>query len=138
MLPEEFIDLHWNQHPVAPALNPSSTKRRKIVVHGHCHQKALTGMEHTKSVLERCAPSCHVEILDSGCCGMAGAFGYMRTHYDMSVQMSELALSPAVRDLPANSIVAAPGTSCRHQIRDTTGRHALHPMEIIADAIGES
>ena len=76
-----------------------------------------------------------VEIIPSGCCGMAGSFGYEAEHFDLSMQIGELVLFPAVRSAPAETLIAAGGTSCRHQIKDGTGRHALHPVEILRHAL---
>ena len=76
-----------------------------------------------------------VETIPSGCCGMAGSFGYEKEHYDLSMQIGELVLFPAVRKQSAEVLVAAPGTSCRHQILDGTGRKALHPVDILFEAL---
>ncbi len=76
-----------------------------------------------------------VQVIPSGCCGMAGSFGYEAEHFAISQQIGELVLFPAVRGTPADTLVAAPGTSCRHQIKDGTGRIALHPAEILAAAL---
>jgi Fe-S oxidoreductase len=76
-----------------------------------------------------------VEVIPSGCCGMAGSFGYEKEHWTVSQQIGELVLFPAVRSAPSETILAAPGTSCRHQIKDATGRIALHPAEILFDAL---
>ena len=76
-----------------------------------------------------------VEVIPSGCCGMAGSFGYEREHYELSMKIGELVLFPAVRHAKDDTIIAAPGTSCRHQIKDGTGRVALHPIEILYDAL---
>ena len=73
-------------------------------------------------------------MIPSGCCGMAGSFGYEKEHYEMSMAVGELVLFPAVRSL-RNEIIAAPGTSCRHQIKDGTGKQAFHPIEILHDAL---
>jgi Fe-S oxidoreductase len=103
---------------------------RQIRLHGHCHQKALGSLEPTVRVLS--LPRGHtVETIPSGCCGMAGSFGYEQEHFDVSMQIGELVLFPAVRAAAADTLVAAPGTSCRHQIKDGTGRTALHPVEIL-------
>jgi len=75
-------------------------------------------------------PGLDVDVLDAGCCGMAGAFGYESDHYDLSVSIAKMALLPAIEKEPA-AIIAATGTSCRHQIRDLTGREALHPIELL-------
>lgn len=109
-------------------------EKRKIVLHGHCMQKATVGAEATRKAL--CIPSGFtVEVIPSGCCGMAGSFGYEDKHYDVSMQIGELVLFPAVRAADEQTIVAAPGTSCRHQIHDGTGRSARHPIVILRDAL---
>ena len=111
--------------------------RRTVVLHGHCHQKALASLEPTVAALS--LPRHYsVEVIPSGCCGMAGSFGYEREHFDLSLQIGELVLFPAVRGTPADALIAAPGTSCRHQIKDGTGRTALHPVEILFDALAVS
>jgi Fe-S oxidoreductase len=107
---------------------------RHIKLHGHCHQKALSSITHTVRILE--IPSNHtVSLIPSGCCGMAGSFGYETEHHTLSQQIGELVLFPAVRSTPHETLIAAPGTSCRHQILDATGRHALHPVEILHTAL---
>jgi Fe-S oxidoreductase len=107
---------------------------RRVLVHGHCHQKALASVECTVTALSL-PRNYAVEVIPSGCCGMAGSFGYEREHYDVSMQIGELVLFPAVRAAAADAILAAPGTSCRHQIADGTGRRALHPAEILHAAL---
>jgi FAD/FMN-containing dehydrogenase/Fe-S oxidoreductase len=102
--------------------------------HGHCHQKALVGVKGSADAL-KLVPGLSVTVLDAGCCGMAGAFGYERQHYDVSVAVANLALVPAVKADPAATVVAT-GTSCRHQVRDLTGRPALHPLEVLAGSTG--
>jgi FAD/FMN-containing dehydrogenase/Fe-S oxidoreductase len=101
----------------------------RCVLHGHCHQKALQGAGGSAAAL-RLVPGLDVTVLDTGCCGMAGSFGYEAGHFDVSAKIAELDLLPALRAVP-EAEVAAPGTSCRHQIRDLAGRRALHPLEII-------
>jgi FAD/FMN-containing dehydrogenase/Fe-S oxidoreductase len=101
-----------------------------VLLHGHCHQKALVGTGPTERALAL-APGTEVEVVDSGCCGMAGLFGYEKGHYDVSMKMGDRRLFPAVRK-NGGRVVVAPGTSCREQIRDGTGRHALHPAEYLA------
>jgi FAD/FMN-containing dehydrogenase/Fe-S oxidoreductase len=108
---------------------------RKVLFHGHCHQKAIFGVSSTLSFLRR-IPNCEVEEVDSGCCGMAGSFGYEAEHYDLSIQLTEMTLAPAVRTARDETIICSPGTSCRDQIEHTTGRRALHPIEVFAGAIG--
>lgn len=78
-----------------------------------------------------------VQLIPSGCCGMAGSFGYEKEHYELSMKIGELVLFPTVRQQPEEVIIAAPGTSCRHQIHDGTHRKALHPIEIMYDALKE-
>ncbi|WAC10223.1 FAD-binding and (Fe-S)-binding domain-containing protein [Dyadobacter pollutisoli] len=110
-------------------------EKRLIKLHGHCQQKAISSMVPTKKMLS--LPENYiVQLIPSGCCGMAGSFGYEKEHYDISMQIGELVLFPAVRQQPEEVIIAAPGTSCRHQIHDGTGRKALHPAEILWDALG--
>jgi FAD/FMN-containing dehydrogenase/Fe-S oxidoreductase len=105
-----------------------------VLVHGHCHQKALVGTGGTAAAL-RLVPGLAVNVLDTGCCGMAGSFGFEKEHYDLSVRVAELSLLPALRADPGATVVA-PGTSCRHQIKDLDGRRALHPLEVIAGQLG--
>src|SRR5262249_30979438 len=95
----------------------------RVLFHGHCHQKALVGVSGTVNAL-KLVPGLDVQVLDAGCCGMAGAFGYEKEHYVISVAIANLALAPALAAAPEAMIVAN-GTSCRHQIRDLTGRLAL-------------
>lgn len=111
-----------------------SKEKRLIKLHGHCQQKAIASMVPTKKMLSL-PENYTVQLIPSGCCGMAGSFGYEVEHYDLSMQIGELVLFPAVRQQPDEVIIAAPGTSCRHQIHDGTGRKALHPAEILFDAL---
>jgi Fe-S oxidoreductase len=104
------------------------------VVHGHCHQKALVGMAPTTEVLSR-VEGLEFQVLDSGCCGMAGSFGYEEGHYEVSQACGERVLFPAVRAAGDDTLVVAPGFSCRHQIADfCAGRGTLHPAELLAMA----
>ncbi|EMI46474.1 FAD-binding and (Fe-S)-binding domain-containing protein [Rhodopirellula sp. SWK7] len=105
-----------------------------ILVHGHCHQKALASMSPTIRILQLPA-NYTASLIRSGCCGMAGSFGYEREHYDVSMKIGELVLLPAVRAAEEDTILAVAGTSCRHQILDGTGKHAKHPAEILRDAL---
>lgn len=119
-------------------ITPQQFKEEKIEVwlHGHCHQKALVGIDKTAAMI-RLLPGCNLHVIPSSCCGMAGSFGYEKEHYQTSLAIGEMLLFPAVRkalasvthDIPA--YIAAPGTSCRQQIFDGTGHHALHPIEIM-------
>jgi Fe-S oxidoreductase len=132
MLVEQFILDRWDEHPRRP--EERQTPDHEILVHGHCHQKALWGMDASLALLRR-AHGAAVEPIDAGCCGMAGAFGFTRGHYDLSMAIGELALFPVVRQHP-DAVIAAPGTSCRHQLLDGLGREARHPIELLADAWG--
>src|SRR5919205_1854431 len=101
-----------------------------VLLHGHCHQKALVGTGPTEEALAL-APGTEVTVVDSGCCGMAGFFGYEKGHYEVSMKMGERRLFPAVREA-SESVIVAPGTSCREQILAGTGRRAQHPAEYLA------
>jgi len=104
------------------------------LLHGHCHQKALWGDETSAALLRRFAGE-RLTVLPSGCCGMAGSFGFTAEHYDLSMRIGELSVFGPVRQAPPQTIVLAPGTSCRHQIKDGAGRSALHPIQWIADVL---
>jgi len=106
---------------------------RAALLHGHCHQKALVGTAPTVAVLTWAGFV--VTEIDSGCCGMAGSFGFEREHYDISVSLGNRRLAPAVKAAPADTVVVAPGISCRQQIDHLTGRRALHPAEALRDAL---
>jgi Fe-S oxidoreductase len=106
--------------PVAP----------RALVHGHCHQKSFEAFAPVESVL-KLIPGLAVEIIESSCCGMAGAFGYGADTIDASLAMGELSLLPAVRKAPDDAIIVADGTSCRHQIHDGSGRDALHVARVL-------
>ncbi len=105
-----------------------------VLLHAHCHQKALVGSEPSLEALSL-PPGYRVQEVDSGCCGMAGSFGYEKEHYAISVRMAEHRLLPAIRQQAAGTIIAAVGTSCRHQIKDGTGVQALHPAQILRRAL---
>ena len=107
---------------------------RRIVFHGHCHQKALAGTRATVELLRR-IPDAEVVELDAGCCGMAGSFGFEREHYDLSLQIGETRLFPALRGEDPNTLVAATGVSCRQQIAHGVGREARHPVQIVREAL---
>jgi FAD/FMN-containing dehydrogenase/Fe-S oxidoreductase len=109
-------------------------ERRQVQLHGHCQQKALSSVAGSVKVLSL-PENYTVSTIPSGCCGMAGSFGYEKEHYALSQQIGELVLLPAVRSQAEDTIIAAPGTSCRHQIKDGTGRKALHPVEVLYEAL---
>ncbi len=111
-----------------------TTEDKTIKLHGHCHQKALASTGPTKFVLDFPVNYSVTEI-PSGCCGMAGSFGFEKEHYNMSMQVGELVLFPAVRSADSETLITAPGTSCRHQIKDGTGKTAYHPIEVLLDAL---
>jgi FAD/FMN-containing dehydrogenase/Fe-S oxidoreductase len=129
---DEFIAKEFAAGQIDASLFSSATK--KIKLHGHCQQKSLSALSDTVSILS-IPKNYSVETIPSGCCGMAGSFGYEKEHYDLSMQIGELVLFPAVRNAAADTIIAAPGTSCRHQIKDGTGAKAKHPVEILWEAI---
>ena len=108
----------------------------KALLHGHCHQKALVGTAPTISVLK--AAGFQVSEVDSGCCGMAGSFGFEKEHYDLSLTIGNRRLAPAVKAAGADTEIVAPGISCRQQIRHLTGRKAKHPAEVLWEALSNS
>jgi Fe-S oxidoreductase len=107
---------------------------RKAYLHGHCHQKSFDGMGAVEAVL-RAVPGLDVEVVESSCCGMAGAFGYDPNTIDVSFAMGELSLFPALRKAAADDLVVADGTSCRHQIHDGVGRDAVHVARVLDQAL---
>ena len=109
----------------------STATPKEILLHGHCHQKALVGMEPTVHLLSQ-VPGSTITLLDSGCCGMAGSFGYEKEHYNISKAIGERVLFPAVRDQQPDTVIVAPGFSCRQQILHFTGVSAQSPAQIIA------
>jgi Fe-S oxidoreductase len=129
---EEFLVREKAKGHIDAGLFKKSSQ--KILLHGHCQQKAVGSLQSTVDALTL-PENYSVEVIPSGCCGMAGSFGYEKEHYDLSMQIGELVLLPAVRKADTNTLIAAPGTSCRHQVKDGTGRKALHPVEILWEAI---
>jgi Fe-S oxidoreductase len=109
------------------------TVNRPILFHGHCHQKAANATAGSVALLER-LPGASVEVLDAGCCGMAGSFGFEREHYDLSLQIGGMRLFPAVNAAP-HALIAATGVSCRQQIKQGTGRRAVHPIQLLHDIV---
>ena len=106
-------------------LDLEALPQKRALIHGHCHQKAFNAMGSVEKVLGL-VPDLDVEVIDSSCCGMAGAFGYEAENYEISMRIGELNLLPAIRDEDADSLIIADGTSCRHQIADGAGRAAVH------------
>jgi Fe-S oxidoreductase len=133
LLFEEFIAREAAAGRLSLPLRPASAP---LLVHGHCHQKAAGAMPPVLAAL-RLIPGADVSVIESSCCGMAGAFGYEATHHAVSMQMAELSLLPAVRDAP-DAIIVADGTSCRHQIADGAGRTALHAARVLADHLDDA
>ena len=129
---DEFIAREADAGRIDAAL--FTREARTVHLHGHCHQKALASVEPTVRMLSL-PENYQVSVIPSGCCGMAGSFGYEKEHHAVSMDIGELVLFPAVRALPDGVILAAPGTSCRHQIRDGTGRSALHPAVVLRNAL---
>ena len=115
---------------------PLKPLNRTAKLHGHCHQKAEAVMGPVEATLRK-IPGLDVEVIDSSCCGMAGAFGYQAETAEVSKQMGELSLLPAVRDADSETLIIADGTSCRHQIADGTAREALHVVRVLEMALAE-
>ncbi|MCM4168165.1 hypothetical protein KCTC52924_03723 [Arenibacter antarcticus] len=111
-----------------------TSEERTVKIHNHCHQKSISNQKVTFDILNL-PKNYNVSIINSGCCGMAGSFGYEKEHYEVSMQVGELKLFPAVRKTAEEVIIAANGTSCRHQIYDGTNRKALHPISILKEAL---
>jgi len=128
LLIDEFLYRHVQEHgwPVGPS-------GRKVLLHGHCHQKAMVGTRLAVGVLR--AAGFEVEEVDSGCCGMAGSFGFEREHYEISVALGNRRLAPAVKAAPAETEIVAPGISCRQQIHHLAGRRAKHPAEVLREVL---
>jgi Fe-S oxidoreductase len=131
LLLEEFL---VREQKAARLKLPLAPLPRKALLHGHCHQKAFAAMGAVEGAL-RLIPELEVETIESSCCGMAGAFGYGADTIDVSLAMGELSLLPAVRKAPADALVVADGTSCRHQIHDGAAREALHVARVLAMAL---
>ena len=129
---EEFLSQELEKGAIDRSLFTSKTKTLKI--HGHCHQKALSGTHASFQVLN-IPPNYSVSILNTGCCGMAGSFGYEKEHYKVSMQVGEDTLFPKIRNCSSDTEIAAAGTSCRHQIFDGTNRIAKHPITLLKEAL---
>ena len=134
LLFDEFIVREMNAGRITP--DDFKTDVVEIWLHGHCHQKALVGTEKTVAALKLLS-NAKIHVIPSGCCGMAGSFGYEKEHYKTSLAIGEMVLFPTIRKATENTegitpvVVVAPGTSCRQQILDGTGVHAVHPIEIL-------
>ncbi len=129
---EEFLAKEIEKGELKP--EQFTKEARTVKIHNHCHQKALSNQKVTFDILNL-PENYKVSIISSGCCGMAGSFGYEEEHYEVSMQIGELKLFPAIRKSAVDVIIAANGTSCRHQIHDGTKRKALHPITILKEAL---
>jgi Fe-S oxidoreductase len=129
---EEFLSKELDAGRIDVSL--FKEQRQLIKLHGHCQQKALSSLVPVKKILTRLGSN-EVHMIATGCCGMAGSFGYEKEHYALSMQIGELVLFPTVRKQPQEVIISATGTSCRHQIKDGTGRKSLHPVEVLWNAL---
>ncbi|MSR69816.1 MAG: FAD-binding oxidoreductase [Phycisphaerales bacterium] len=129
---EEWIDAQWDSHPLKPKM---STTTEAILLHAHCHQKALWGAGSSSRLLQRLFGS-RAQALATGCCGMAGGFGFQSANYELSMQIGASDLFPKLEANP-DAIVCAPGASCRHQVADGLSRRAIHPIELIARALAD-
>jgi len=128
LLIDEFISREFEKRNIDKSL--FTNEKRTVRLHGHCHQKSAGRLVSSKKMMS-IPENYEVLLIPSGCCGMAGSFGYEEEHYDVSMQVGELVLFPTIRTLNNETIIAAPGTSCRHQIKDGTQRKALHPVEVL-------
>ena len=135
LLFEEFISTEIEKGKITA--EQFTIEEKQILLHGHCQQKAVANTEHSKRMLSL-PKNFKVKEIPSGCCGMAGSFGYEKEHYDLSMKIGELVLFPAVRNAEENIIISAPGTSCRHHIKDGTGKQAKHPVEVLYEALAAS
>ncbi|OUS00933.1 FAD-binding oxidoreductase [Flavobacteriales bacterium 33_180_T64] len=129
---EEFLQQEIELGHIRP--EQFTSDERLIKFHGHCHQKALANQSSSFTVLNL-PKNYKVTIIPSGCCGMAGSFGYEKEHYEISMQIGEQTLFPAIRNTDPTVVISANGTSCRHQIKDGTQREALHPVTILRQAL---
>ncbi len=127
LLYDEFISKEIEKGNIKPEM--FSNQRAKIKLHGHCHQKSLASIKPTEIMLSL-PINYEVEHIESSCCGMAGSFGYEKKHYELSLAIGEINLFPEVRK-SEDYLISAPGTSCRHQIKDGTGRDVYHPIELL-------
>ena len=114
-----------------------TSEGKTLKIHGHCHQKALSGTHASFQILN-IPKNYAVTIMNTGCCGMAGSFGYEKEHYAISMQVGEDTLFPKIRNTPKETEIVAAGTSCRHQIFDGTQRIAKHPITILKEALKAS
>ena len=131
---EELLEQHLDRNPSSATF---AARPGTIVLHGHCHQKAMGLLPPAKALLSR-IPQAAVVDLDAGCCGMAGSFGYAVEHFDVSRAIGERRLLPAARRLERDDVLVASGVSCRHQVADFTSARALHPAELLGALVQET
>ncbi|MBT8269568.1 MAG: FAD-binding oxidoreductase, partial [Bacteroidia bacterium] len=129
---DEFLSYEYQKGHID--LSEFNKENKHIKLHAHCHQKALANSADTLKMLS-IPENYQVEMIPSGCCGMAGSFGYEKDHYDLSMAIGQQVLFPGISDSKNKSLIAANGTSCRHQIMDGTNTVAFHPVEILFDAL---
>jgi Fe-S oxidoreductase len=130
---EDYLEREWRSGRVGLDLQPGPAT---VMLHAHCHQRAMGMAPPARALLSR-IPGAAVTDLDAGCCGMAGSFGYTREHYDVSRAIGELKLLPAARALPPGGVLAASGTSCRHQVAHFAGVRAVHPAVLLQSLLEE-
>jgi Fe-S oxidoreductase len=126
-----FEDWLEHEYRAGRAILALGSGPAEIVLHGHCHQKSMGDLASAKALLSR-IPGANVVDPDAGCCGMAGSFGYMKEHFDISRAIGERRLLPAARALGSNAVLVASGTSCRQQVADFAGVRALHAAELLS------
>ena len=134
LLFEDYLEREWTAERLALNLRPGPST---VLLHGHCHQKAMGMLAPTRALLSR-IPSCTVVDLDAGCCGMAGSFGYAKEHYEVSRQIGERRLLPAARAMTPDTVLVAPGTSCREQVAHFAGVTAVHPAQLLRSSLKNS
>lgn len=132
LLFEEFIAREIKKGTIK--VEQFTTEKKVLLLHGHCQQKSIASTSQTKEILSL-PKNYTVTEIPSGCCGMAGSFGYEKEHYDLSMRIGEMVLFPAIREATEDTTIVASGTSCRHQIKDGANRKALHPIEVLYDAM---
>jgi Fe-S oxidoreductase len=132
LMVDEFLAREMKAGRIKPEM--FTKEEKKIKLHGHCQQKAIASTNSTKTILSF-PENYEVAEINSGCCGMAGSFGYEKEHYDISMKIGELVLFPEIRKSGKDTIIAAPGTSCREHIKHGTGEQPKHPVEILFEAL---
>lgn len=130
--PTDFVQRRWKHHPITPVVRQKSTA--PVLFHGHCHAKALWGTRDDAELLRNISNG-NATILATGCCGMAGAFGYTREHYELSMKIFGQTEFDPIRQASANTVILAAGTSCRHQIQHAAGKTTLHPIEWLSELL---